>query len=111
MGASQSALHREMFTAIAEVLPTLLAGVAFWVLTKSVFFELAVLAAGSIGITARSQSELAANGYPRSLAWYAPPGRLLFLGVLWASYRGHKRGKLKWKGREYPVGTPGASKG
>jgi cellulose synthase/poly-beta-1,6-N-acetylglucosamine synthase-like glycosyltransferase len=111
MGASQSALHREMFTAIAEVLPTLLAGVAFWVLTKSVFFELAVLAAGSIGITARSQSELAANGYPRSLAWYAPPGRLLFLGVLWASYRGHKRGKLEWKGREYPVGTPGASKG
>ena len=41
---------------------------------------------------------------------FVSAGRLLFAGLLWASYRSHRRGKLEWKGREYPVGTPGASK-
>ena len=42
---------------------------------------------------------------------YLIPGSLLYTAVLWASYRSHTRGKLVWKGREYPVGTPHASKG
>lgn len=42
---------------------------------------------------------------------YLIPGSLLYTAVLWASYRSHSRGKLEWKGREYPVGTPHASKG
>jgi len=42
---------------------------------------------------------------------YLIPGSLLYTAVLWASYRSHIRGKLEWKGREYPVGTPHASKG
>jgi len=42
---------------------------------------------------------------------YLIPGSLLYTAVLWASYRSHSRGKLEWKGREYPVGTPRASKG
>ena len=42
---------------------------------------------------------------------YLIPGSILYTAVLWASYRGHTRGKLEWKGREYPVGTPHASKG
>jgi cellulose synthase/poly-beta-1,6-N-acetylglucosamine synthase-like glycosyltransferase len=111
MGASKSALRHEALVAIAEFLPTLLAGAAVWLVTQSVVFEMGVLAAGFSGISARSRSELGDNNYPLSLAWYAVPGRLLFLGVLWASYRSHKSGKLEWKGREYPVGTPGASKG
>jgi len=42
---------------------------------------------------------------------YLIPGSLLYTAVLWASYRSHIRGKLEWKGREYPVGTSDASKG
>jgi glycosyltransferase involved in cell wall biosynthesis len=42
---------------------------------------------------------------------YLIPGSLLYTAVLCASYRSHTRGKLEWKGREYPVGTPHASKG
>ena len=41
---------------------------------------------------------------------YLIPGSLLYTAVLCASYRSHARGKLEWKGREYPVGTPHASK-
>ena len=41
---------------------------------------------------------------------YLIPGSLLYTAVLWASYHSHTRGKLKWKGRVYPVGTPRASK-
>jgi len=46
-----------------------------------------------------------------ALTGYLIPGSLLYTAVLWASYRSHARGKLEWKGREYPVGTPRASKG
>ncbi len=42
---------------------------------------------------------------------YLIPGSILYTAVLYASYRSHTRGKLEWKGREYPVGTPHASKG
>jgi hypothetical protein len=33
---------------------------------------------------------------------------VLYAGVLWASYRGHVKGKVEWKGREVPVTLPGA---
>jgi glycosyltransferase involved in cell wall biosynthesis len=46
-----------------------------------------------------------------ALTGYLIPGSLLYTADLWASYRSHARGKLEWKGREYPVGTPRASKG
>jgi len=46
-----------------------------------------------------------------ALTGYLIPGSLLYTAVLYASYRSHARGKLEWKGREYPVGTPHASKG
>ncbi|MGB2679353.1 MAG: glycosyltransferase [Candidatus Acidiferrum sp.] len=46
-----------------------------------------------------------------ALTGYLIPGSLLYTAVLYASYRSHTRGKLEWKGREYPVGTPHASKG
>jgi glycosyltransferase involved in cell wall biosynthesis len=42
---------------------------------------------------------------------YLIPGSILYTAVLYASYRSHTRGKLEWKGREYPVGTSHASKG
>jgi glycosyltransferase involved in cell wall biosynthesis len=42
---------------------------------------------------------------------YLIPGSILYTAVLYASYRSHTRGKLEWKGREYPARTPHASKG
>ncbi|MFI5098090.1 MAG: glycosyltransferase [Candidatus Acidiferrales bacterium] len=51
------------------------------------------------------------NHFSTALTGYLIPGSLLYTAVLWASYRSHTRGKLEWKGREYPVGTPHASKG
>jgi len=51
------------------------------------------------------------NHFSTAFTSYLIPGSLLYTAVLWASYRSHSRGKLEWKGREYPVGTPHASKG
>ncbi len=51
------------------------------------------------------------NHFSATFFAYLIPGSLLYIAVLWASYRCHSRGKLEWKGREYPVGTPHASKG
>ena len=51
------------------------------------------------------------NGFSPAFTVYLIPGSLLYTAALWASYRSHSRGKLEWKGREYPAGTPHASKG
>ena len=50
------------------------------------------------------------SNFSAALTGYLIPGSLLYTAILWASYRSHARGKLEWKGREYPVGTPRASK-
>jgi glycosyltransferase involved in cell wall biosynthesis len=50
--------------------------------------------------------DLVRNQYPFSLIFYYVPGLALFIGVLWASYRGHVNGRIQWKGREYSVGAP-----
>jgi hypothetical protein len=34
------------------------------------------------------------------------PAVVLYVVVLWASYRSHAIGKIQWKGREYSVGAP-----
>jgi len=109
MGGNVEAMDRELARALAPVLATLIAAVSTWGFTGSVLGTLAVLAVGIIGIFIAYGDELKRNQFPLWLIWYGIPGRLLFAGVLWASYRSHRRGKLEWKGREYPVGTPGAS--
>jgi cellulose synthase/poly-beta-1,6-N-acetylglucosamine synthase-like glycosyltransferase len=53
-------------------------------------------------------AELARNQYPFSLIIYYVPAVFLYTGVLVASCRSHARGKVQWKGREYPVRVPGA---
>jgi glycosyltransferase involved in cell wall biosynthesis len=50
--------------------------------------------------------ELVRNQYPFSFIFYYVPGLALYIGVLWASYRGHVNGRIQWKGREYSVGAP-----
>lgn len=50
--------------------------------------------------------DLARNHYPFSFIFYYIPGAFLYAGVLWASYRGHVKGRIAWKGREYSIGAP-----
>lgn len=52
--------------------------------------------------------ELSRNQYPFRFILYYVPAVALYAGVLWASYRGHVKGKVEWKGREVPVTLPGA---
>jgi glycosyltransferase involved in cell wall biosynthesis len=47
--------------------------------------------------------DLARNQYPFSLIFYYVPAVLLYVGVLWASYRSHAKGRIEWKGREYSI--------
>jgi glycosyltransferase involved in cell wall biosynthesis len=55
-------------------------------------------------------SELKRNQFPFSLILYYVPAMALYAGVLWTSYRRHARGKVAWKGREYPVQAQGTLK-
>ena len=109
MGGSEREAGKEIAKALAPLMAMMIMMVSMWVFTKSVMGAIGVLVPGLLGMFFAIDRELRHNQFPRQLIWYGIPGRLLFAGVLWASQRGHRRGKLEWKGREYPVGTPGAS--
>jgi len=53
---------------------------------------------------------LTRNQFPFRLIVYYLPAVFLYAGALWASHESYAKGKVFWKGREYPVGSPGASK-
>jgi hypothetical protein len=111
MGGSRRAVTQEIVAALAPVLAVLVATTTLWGFTESVVTALVTLLVGTLIICFAYDGELKHNGFPTRLVWYGIHGRLLYAAVLGASYRGHVRGKLEWKGRTYPVGTPGASKG
>jgi glycosyltransferase involved in cell wall biosynthesis len=52
--------------------------------------------------------EISRNQYPFKFIIYYVPAVMLYASVLWASYRGHVKGKVEWKGREVAVTLPGA---
>jgi glycosyltransferase involved in cell wall biosynthesis len=54
--------------------------------------------------------DLARNQYPFSLIFYYVPAVLIYVGLLWASYRSHANGRIEWKGREYSIPAPRAVK-
>jgi glycosyltransferase involved in cell wall biosynthesis len=54
--------------------------------------------------------QLRRNQFRYSLILYYVPAVALYVALLWASYRGHARGKVEWKGREVPVGAANQSK-
>jgi hypothetical protein len=110
MGNSAAALAKEYVLAVAPVFAILMATISGFLFTKSQMFALCVAVIGVLALALRYGEELKRCGFAAGLAIYGIPGRLLFTGVLWASCRSHRRGRLKWKGREYPAGTPGASK-
>ena len=53
--------------------------------------------------------DLSRNRFSRQLIIFYVPAALLYAGVLFASYRSYRRGKVSWKGREYPVGRRAAN--
>ena len=110
VGRTQDAFRRELGTALFPVLGTLVAPIAVAGFTKSVLARVAALVGGIVAIQLAYARELKRNSYPASLAVYGITGRILFAGVLWASCRGYRKGKLQWKDREYPVAAPDASK-
>jgi cellulose synthase/poly-beta-1,6-N-acetylglucosamine synthase-like glycosyltransferase len=111
MGGTFAALCHEMFVTAWPIVAMLIAAIVGGILARSSLVGLATLALAAFGASINDAGVLKMNQYPMGLARYAILGRLLFIGILWASYRRHKSGKLEWKGRAYPVGTPGASKG
>jgi hypothetical protein len=110
MGGHAAEVARECLRAVMPIFALVLAAFSMTVIAESYAATLAVLLVGVPLIFAADYSELKRNQFPPSLACYGIPGRLLFAAVLCASYASHRRGKLAWKGREYPVGTSGASK-
>jgi cellulose synthase/poly-beta-1,6-N-acetylglucosamine synthase-like glycosyltransferase len=110
MGGNLQTVMKEIARALLPILVNPILAFPFWLLTKSVLTVLVILILGTAAISLAYVKELRRNHFPDGLAIYALPASLLFAAVLGASYLSHKRGKLEWKGREYPAGTPGASK-
>jgi glycosyltransferase involved in cell wall biosynthesis len=68
---------------------------------------------GVLFLIARQTSyglDLARNHFPFSFIFYYVPAVVMYVGVLWASYRSHVNGRIEWKGREYSIEAPGAPK-
>jgi glycosyltransferase involved in cell wall biosynthesis len=54
--------------------------------------------------------DLARNHFPFSFIFYYVPATALYAAVLWASYRSHVNGSIRWKGRRYAIGDPESAK-
>lgn len=67
-----------------------------------------MLFVGVLLLTARQASygfDLVRNHFPFSFIFYYVPAAVLYVGVLWASYRSHVNGRIEWKGRQYSIGA------
>jgi glycosyltransferase involved in cell wall biosynthesis len=53
---------------------------------------------------------LTRNQFPFKYIMYYMPAVFLYAAALWASHESYAKGKVSWKGREYPVGSAKASK-
>jgi len=104
MGGTPVALWREL----ESVLP--------WMALAIFLFGFEIPIAAFLGIALilfRQLSygrELVRNQYSFRLIIYYLPAVFLYTLVLWRSFRCHSKGRVRWKGREYPVGASGASK-
>jgi cellulose synthase/poly-beta-1,6-N-acetylglucosamine synthase-like glycosyltransferase len=110
MGGTREAVLREFLRAVVPVAATFIATATAWAWTAHWMNGLTVLILGFAGMSVAYDGELRASGFAPRLVRYGIPGRVLFGAVLLASNWGYRRGKLGWKGREYPVGGARASK-
>jgi hypothetical protein len=111
MGGNPMAVKAEAARALLPILLALLAAVSVGGITESIPLAATILGMGLLGILIAYDAELERSGFCARLLAYGIPGRILFAAMLWASYRSHRGGRLEWKGRAYPAGTPRASKG
>lgn len=111
VGGTSNAVLKEITRAIAPILLALLVPGLLWLLSGSPQRAVAVFSGIVFGMLVGFAMELRRGGFPARFVGYALPGRFLYAAVLWASYQSHVRGRLQWKGRAYPAGTPGASNG
>lgn len=109
VGGTPEAVRKELTMALAPVGLAILLAVILTGMTRSLLAGVCMLFIALAVVLLDYCLELARNGYPASLGLYGLPGRLLYGAVLRASYQSYRQGRLEWKGREYPVTTPGAS--
>lgn len=103
MGGNSNAVFYELESAFPWM--------TFLVLLLGIKFPLAMFI-GALLLIFRQLNyglELARNQFPFKFIIYYLPAVFLYAGVLLASHRSYARGKVAWKGREYPVGLPTAS--
>jgi glycosyltransferase involved in cell wall biosynthesis len=111
MGSKPAAVWAELARALLPILLVMAVMLSVFVITQSRLIASGSFVIGLLAILIAYDPALESSGYSARLLAYGIPGRILFAAVLWASYRSHRRGRLKWKGRAYPAGTPRASKG
>ena len=104
MGGSEAATA-EFLRAVLPLVLTVLGGVLAWEFVESGTLALALSTVGVAAMAVADSLEMRRDQFPPSLIFYGIPGRLLFAGLLRASFRSHRKGKLEWKGREYPTGA------
>src|SRR5882672_8494976 len=103
MGGNSNAVFHEMESAFPWM--------TFLVLLIGIKFPLAMFV-GVLLLIFRQMSyglELARNQFPFKFIIYYLPAVFLYAAVMAASHRSYARGKVAWKGREYPVGLPNPS--
>ncbi len=110
MGGNERAVSIETFLSVMPLFGAALVVGLVGGFTHSWRAAVLVAAIGLVLWHWKYSRELQRNGFSRSLFWYGLPGKWLYASVLWASQRSHQKGRIAWKGREYPVGTSGASK-
>jgi len=103
VGGTPLALFRELVSVIPW-LPVLLFGV-IWLTFPQTWVRLAFGLLALYSVLGRNAAELRENRYPASGILYYVPALFLYSAALVASAVAHARGRVTWKGREYPVGT------
>lgn len=109
MGAKPGGIATEIVTAVAPLALLAILVAVLWAATGSWKLGLLATTVALVAWHVLYARELRRNQYSISLICYGIPGKLLYAAVFYASYQSHRVGRLAWKGREYPVSTPGAS--
>jgi hypothetical protein len=102
MGGTSGAVYRELLSVVPWV--------PFLLLVIGIKLMYALIAGLGLMMARHAAygRELTSNQFRPVYILYYVPGVLLYAGVLWASYRAYRRGRVAWKGREVSVGVPGA---
>lgn len=97
IGGTPGAVYRELLDVVPWI-PVAVILCGLWVAPAPFFGVLLLLfRQASYG------GDLQRNHFRFSFIVYYIPAALSYCCLVWASYRSHAKGKVEWKGREYPV--------